>query len=228
MKRSRKNILKFSALILLLVALGFTTWYYSLGELLSVERVRGLVGSYSLLAPLVFMGIYIFATLFFLPGSPLTLAAGAVFGIWAGTLYTVIGATLGASLAFFLSRFLGRDFVEGILEDKTERIYQYNEKLGENGFVWMLFFRLVPLFPFNGLNFGLGLTKVKARDYILGTAIGIIPGSFAYSYFGDSVATLDTWNIVASALLLVALISLPLLYKKYGGGIGGKEDEEEA
>jgi len=98
-----------------------------------------------------------------LPGTPFTIASGLLFGTLYGGLVTVIGATLGATLAFFIARFFGEDFVERILKNKFKKIYEYDEKIEKKGFLVMLFLRLVPLFPFNGLNFSMGLTKIKPK-----------------------------------------------------------------
>jgi uncharacterized membrane protein YdjX (TVP38/TMEM64 family) len=87
------------------------------------------------------------------------------------------------------------------------KLSKYEEAIQQNGFLTVLFLRFVPLFPFNGLNFALGLTSIKARDYILGTLLGIIPGTFAYVFFGDSLGTLSPLKI-AVAVLGLCLLSL--------------------
>ncbi len=203
-----------SALIACVVALKQT----GIVDLFEPERIRDTILGYGIWAPLVYMGLYALASVLFIPGSPLTLAGGAIFGPLYGTLYTVIGATLGAVLAFSLSRYFKQHFLqygEGSVAKKLER---YDEKIASHGFVTVLFLRFVPLFPFNGLNFGLGVTKVSFRDYFLGTFLGIIPGTFAYVYFGDSLASLNITKIVL-AILIVVVLSLvgKIVMKKYHG-----------
>jgi uncharacterized membrane protein YdjX (TVP38/TMEM64 family) len=95
------------------------------------------------------------------------------------------------------------------VEKKYSKIKEYDQKLEENGFMTVLFFRLVPLFPFNGLNFALGLTKVRIKDYFFATLIGIIPGTFAYVYLGSSLAEMNYANIIF-AIVLIILLSLSL------------------
>ena len=103
----------------------------------------------------------------------------ALFDLFEATLYTWIGATLGATLAFLLARLLGRDFFAQLLAGRLQAL---DERLSRNGFFNMLILRLVPLIPFNAINFGAGLTSIRLRDYVLATAIGILPGTFVYQY----------------------------------------------
>ena len=169
------------------------------------------VAGFGVWAPIVYIVAYALASLAFVPGTPLTLAGGALFGVWYGTAYTVVGATIGATLAFVLSRTI-RHFT--FTTDKrmsggavAQKLQVYDEKIATHGFITVLFLRFVPLFPFNGLNFALGFTKVSYRDYVLGTFLGIIPGTFAFVYAGSSLATLNPYKI-GSAVVLVGLLSL--------------------
>ena len=145
------------------------------------EQIRSWIESVDpILARLLYVLFYIAGTVLFLPGSALSFVGALLFGVWEGTLYTWIGATIGATLAFAVARrWLGRDFVEQLLGGKLNLL---DQRLREHGFVSMLVLRLVPLFPFVGVNFGCGLTSVRLRDYVLGTAIGIVPGTFVFQY----------------------------------------------
>lgn len=171
------------------------------------EALKNTVLEFGPLAPIVYMLFYAVASLLFIPGSPITLAGGVLFGQLFGTIYTVVGATIGALLAFTLSRTLGRKFVSFGTSTVSQRLQSYDERIAHHGFITVLFLRFVPLFPFNGLNFALGLTKVSYKDYFFGTFLGIIPGTFAYVYFGDSVTTLNPYKI-GSAMVLVVVLSL--------------------
>jgi uncharacterized membrane protein YdjX (TVP38/TMEM64 family) len=187
--------------VYVLLASGFTAW-------LNPEALQTTVTNFGVFAPMVFIGAYIVATLFFVPGSPLSLLGGVLFGPVYGTLYVVIGATLGALLAFLFSRRLGTLLSKSSDGAIVEKLRVYDERIAANGFVTILFLRLVPLFPFNGLNFALGLTRVRFRDYALGTFLGIMPGTFAYVYFGDSLASLSIVQIGTAILLIGAVIIL--------------------
>ena len=180
------------------------------------ERLKATILGFGLWAPILYIGLYALASLLFIPGSPLTLVGGALFGPWFGTLYTVIGATIGAVLAFILSRAVGHRFIAYGTGKVSQKLQAYDEKIAAHGFLTVLFLRFVPLFPFNGLNFALGFTKVSFKDYFLGTFLGIIPGTFAFVYFGDSLSTLSPVKIVSALGLIVGLSLLgKWIMKKY-------------
>ncbi|HEX5773120.1 MAG TPA: TVP38/TMEM64 family protein [Geomobilimonas sp.] len=165
-----------------------------------------------------FMGIYIVQTALSLPGAAiLSLAAGAIFGAVLGTLYAVIGATVGATLALLVTRYLLRDAVLARFGPKLERI---NRELEERGVNYLLFLRLVPVFPFFLINLAAGLTRLPLRTFVIGTLVGIIPGGFVYCNAGASLATITSMGDVASPRVLgsFALLGLfalvPVLYGK--------------
>ncbi len=135
-------------------------------------------------SPLIFIPLYAFGSAFGLPGTIPTLAGGAIFGVARGMLYNTIGANLGALGAFLLARYLGRDFVARVLKGKAAIL---DEKIGEHGFGTILYLRLIPLVPFNALNFGAGVSRVSVRDYVLGSLIGMLPGTLVYTYFADAL-----------------------------------------
>ncbi len=153
------------------------------------------IESLGAIAPLAFIGIYIISTIAFLPASLLTLGAGIVFGVWLGSLYVFVGATLGAIAAFLVGRYLARDWaVEKIAgNDKFNAI---DRAVGKEGLKIVLLTRLSPLFPFNLLNYAFGLTGVSIQDYIIGS-VGMIPGTLMYVYIGSlagNIALIGTAN----------------------------------
>ena len=135
--------------------------------------------------PLIFMLGYAAATVAFVPGSALTLAAGAVFGLLSGTVYVLIAATTGAALAFLVARYLARRMIEERLED-NQRFAAIDRAVGREGLKIVLLLRLSPVFPFNLLNYALGLTSVRFRDYLIASA-GMLPGTLLYIYAGKVV-----------------------------------------
>lgn len=201
----KKQIIKFGALVLFIATVLFLIKYFGVSEWVNPAVLKEKILGFGALAGFAYMGIYAIATIAFIPGSPLTVAGGVVFGPVFGTLYTVIGATIGATLAFLLARFLGRGFVGSVEGEKFKKLAEYDKKIEENGLGVVLFLRFAPFFPFNGLNFALGLTKVSFKDYFFGTLFGIIPGTFVYTYFGDSLASFNLIQIAFAVLLLVAL-----------------------
>jgi uncharacterized membrane protein YdjX (TVP38/TMEM64 family) len=174
-------------------------------ELLDIESARATILGYGALAPLLYVLFYILASLIFIPGTPLTLLGGAIFGPLYGTIYTIVGASLGAMSAFLIMRFIGGGILKNGSGDIAKRLAEYDEKLKNHGLATVLFLRLAPLFPFNGLNFALGLTSVRFRDYALGTFLGIMPGTFTLVYFGDSLASFSLPKIIGGVVLLILL-----------------------
>lgn len=174
-----------------------------------------------------FMAIYIIQTALSLPGAAiLSLAAGAIFGSIMGTVYANIAATTGATLAFLVTRYLLRDVVLNRFGGKLEGM---NRELEERGFSYLLFLRLVPLFPFFLINLAAGLTRLPLRTFFFGTMLGIIPGGFVYVNAGASLATIDSLSGIASPRVLgsFALLGLfalvPVLYNKFKNRNGGKD-----
>jgi uncharacterized membrane protein YdjX (TVP38/TMEM64 family) len=147
-----------------------------------------------------FMAIYIVQTALSLPGAAiLSLAAGAIFGSIMGTVYANIAATIGATLAFLVTRYLLRDVVLNKFGSKLEGM---NRELETRGFSYLLFLRLVPLFPFFLINLAAGLTRLPLRVFFFGTMLGIIPGGFVYVNAGASLATIDSLSGIASPRVL--------------------------
>ena len=138
--------------------------------------------------PVAFVVGYAVATVAFIPGSLLTLAAGAIFGLGKGTAVVLIGATLGSSMAFLIARYLARSTVERRIQG-NDRFETIDRAVAAEGLKIVFLLRLSPIFPFNLLNYTLGLTSVRFRDYLL-AAFGMIPGTFLYVYYGKALGSL--------------------------------------
>ncbi len=158
-------------------------------------------------APLLFMLLYAIAAVLFLPGSVLTLAGGALFGPVLGTFYNLTGATLGAALAFLLARHLASDWVAA---RSGGRLKQLINGVESEGWRFVAFVRLVPLFPFNLLNYALGLTRIRFSHYVLATYICMLPGAVAYTYLGYAgrEAVGGGEGLIQKALLALALLAI--------------------
>ena len=150
-------------------------------DLFDAAALEAWINDAGVLAPIVFMLIYALATVFFLPGSVITLAGGALFGPVLGTFCNLTGATLGAVLAFLVSRYLASDW---IADKAGGRVKQLINGVEGEGWRFVAFVRLVPLFPFNLLNYALGLTKIRFLHYLVATYIFMLPGAIAYTYLG--------------------------------------------
>jgi uncharacterized membrane protein YdjX (TVP38/TMEM64 family) len=172
-----------------------------------------------------FIAIYIIQTALSLPGAAVfSIAAGAVFGTVMGTLYVNIGATIGATLAFLVARYLFHDLIQNRFGARLEKL---NKELEARSFNYLLFLRLVPVFPFFLINLGAGLTRMSLRTFFLGTMVGIIPGSFVFCNAGASLATITSISEIASprvlgSFALMGLFALvPVFYQKIMQKQGG-------
>ena len=162
--------------------------------------------------PAVFVAGYAGATVAFVPGSVLTLAAGAIFGFVRGVAYVMIGATLGASLAFLVARYIARGAIERRLEG-NRRFAAIDRAVGREGRKIVFLLRLSPVFPFNLLNYALGLTNVRFVDYFI-ACLGMIPGTLLYIYYGKlagDVAQLAGGAAVGRGPEYYAVLGLGLL-----------------
>ena len=145
-----------------------------------LEYIRGL----GFFGVVLFIGLYITATVAFVPGSILTLGAGFVFGLGPGTAYVSIGSTIGATAAFLLGRSLFRDWITAKTE-KNPRFASLDKAVAREGWKIVLLTRLSPVFPFNVLNYAYGLTRIKTLPYLLTSWIGMLPGTLLYVYIGS-------------------------------------------
>ena len=141
---------------------------------------------------IAFMLIYIVATVAFLPGSILTLGAGVLFGVFLGSIYVFISATIGATLAFLVGRYFARGWISKKIAG-NDKFAAIDRAVGREGLKIVLLTRLSPILPFNLLNYGLGVTGVSLKDYVI-ASVGMIPGTIMYVYFGSlfkNIAAID-------------------------------------
>ncbi len=206
----RPQTLKFIGLLTLIIASLIAFQMADLGRYIKPQAIRSTIQSVGPLGPLLYLLIYSIAPVFFFPGWVLSVAGGLAFGPLWGTLLTLVGATIGATLAFFVARYLGRDTVARILKGKIKTL---DDQAAVHGFKVIFFLRLIPLVPFNVLDYIAGFSKISARDYVLGTFLGTIPGTFVYVYLGHSLTDIYSWQFVLAIGLLILLALIPMLYK---------------
>lgn len=220
--------LKFISLIVFIVSAFVLVREGAKAGYLDQDFLRGWIDSFGIWGPAVYIFIYILSAALMVPGLPMTVLGGILFGPVLGTVYVSIGATIGATLAFLIARYLGREWVEGIIHGrKFHDLYLEVEKKG-----WKIvaFTRLIPIFPYNFLNYAFGLTKVKLAHYIAASFIFMLPGIVAYVVFSSSLLGLLSGKVskeFAAGVALVILVSLiPIIYRKIhrnrsnGGGQG--------
>ena len=193
--------------LLVVAALGaLAGWVYAHRGDLDVQALTRAVHRAGPWAPLAFMTLYATATVAFAPGSLLTLAGGALFGPVAGTFYSLTGATIGASGAFLAARYLAADWVRARIGARVEQIVAGVER---EDWRFVAFVRLVPLIPFNLLNYALGLTRIRLSRYVSVSYIAMLPATLAYTYLGYAgrEAAAGGAGMIKKGLLALALLA---------------------
>lgn len=181
---------------------------------LNINDVRNYILSYGEFSAFVFILAYGFKPIaFIVPASLLSIIAGSVFGPFKSLMFSLIGCFLSGTLAFYMSRFLGKSFVNKLLKGKALKL---NSNIEKHGFKIMLIMRLSFIFPYDGLSFAAGLSKMKYLDFILGTIIGIIPEMLMYSFIGNNIEEpLSIKFIVPIIAILIIAVASHYLYKPY-------------
>jgi uncharacterized membrane protein YdjX (TVP38/TMEM64 family) len=218
----RKAMVKAGILVIFIVTAISMIRFTPIKNYLTAEALGQFLETAGFWAPFAYMLFYTVGVCLFLPGTLLTGLGAAIFGPYWGFLYVWIGAMAGASAAFVIGRTLGRDFAASLIGDKLKK---YDDAIEKNGFATVLYLRLV-YFPFTPMNFGMGLTRVRFWDYFAGTGLGIIVGTFIFTFF---IGTLkDVWasgnwgelisfKVFFSIGLFIFSFFIPKIIKKFKG-----------
>ncbi len=206
-----KKLLRVILLILLVAGI---TSVFIYRDQFDPAAFQGWINQAGIFGPLVFMLIYIIGTVLFFPGAALTLIGGALFGPVYGTFYNLTAATIGAAISFLIARYFLSDYVE---QKTAGRVKQLKLGVEKEGWRFIAFVRLVPLFPFNALNYALGLTRIKFWHYVIASYICMLPGGLAYTYFGyiGKEAATGGEGLIQKGLLALALITLILFLPRF-------------
>ena len=213
-----KSWLKWLLLIAVVGAIGMAI---NQSDKLSADTIQAWIDEAGIFGPIVFILVYAVAAVLFLPGSVMTLLGGALYGPVLGTIYNLAGATLGAALAFLIARYLAQDWVQ---QKSGGMLKQLIKGVDDEGWRFVAFVRLVPLFPFNVLNYALGLTRIPFWHYVIASYICMIPGGFAYTYLGYAgrEAATGAEGLIQKILIAIALLAtvafIPRLMKKMRKG----------
>jgi uncharacterized membrane protein YdjX (TVP38/TMEM64 family) len=222
-KPKKRGLLKISVLFAFMLLSFYLVRYTSLREVLTVDQAGRVLDHAGLWAPVFFVLLYAAGVCLFIPGTLLTGFGAALFGPYLGFVYVWIGAMAGASAAFLIGRTLGRDFAASLIGSRLKR---YDDAIRRNGFATVLYLRLI-YFPFTPMNFGMGLTAVRFRDYVLGTALGILVGTFILTLF---IGTLkEVWasgewgrlislRVFLSLFLFIFSLFIPKIIQRFGKG----------
>lgn len=200
----KNKLVKWLLLLLIAAGIGAVIVYR---DQLDADALQSWIEGAGAAAPMLFMLVYIVGTVFFFPGSVLTLLGGALFGPVLGTFYNLTAATLGAMLSFLVARYLASDWV---MNKTGGRLKQLMDGVEKEGWRFVAFVRLVPLFPFNLLNYALGLTRISFSQYSIATYICMLPGAIAYTYLGyiGKEAATGGEGLVQKSMLALALLAV--------------------
>ena len=209
-----KDNVKFLVLIVIIATGIYASIHFDLKDRFSIEKIRQSIQDAGPLGPLLYMATYSVTSIILFPATLLSMSSGAVWGPYLGTFYTVTGAAIASCIPFLLARILGRQLAEKML-NKSNSMNICDKFIGKNGFLTVLAMRLIPIFPWDAVNYGAGLCSVRFRHYILATAVGIIPGSFTYNLIGSSIGTpIDKTKIVIVVALVIFFAAIGYIYKR--------------
>ncbi|KMJ56869.1 SNARE associated Golgi family protein [Bacillus sp. LL01] len=204
---SRNNVIKLFLLVVLVGGLLFINYRY---VSISTSSIREWILGFGAWAPFIYVILYTVRPLVLFPASVLSLGAGLAFGAFWGTVYTIIGATLGAALSFFVARKLGKNLANRSWKGKAAGIQKNMEK---QGFLYILILRLLPILNFDLISYAAGVSKVRFSHFILGTLLGIIPGTFAYNFLGSSFVKGEYTYIIGAAVVFVLIAIIPIFFR---------------
>ncbi len=218
-KFRRVALIKAVLLLIFIVAAVVTVRFTGVREFLTMGKLRTLLAAAGIWGPLAFILIFAAGVCLFIPVTMLTVLGAAIFGPYWGFVYVWVAAMLGAAAAFLIGRFLGREFVASLIGG---RLQKYDEAVERNGFATVLYLHLV-YFPFTAMNFGMGLTRVRYRDYFWATGLGILPQTFIFTFFVGTVkevwatgqwANLLCWKVFFSLGLFIFSLFIPKIINK--------------
>jgi uncharacterized membrane protein YdjX (TVP38/TMEM64 family) len=218
-KGRKRAMIKALVFVVFIIAAVYIVRFTPVKEFFTKTTLSNLLETAGLWAPLFFTIVYAVGVCLFVPGTLLTALGAAIFGAYRGFLYVWIGAMVGSSAAFWIGRTLGREFAASVIGD---RLRKYDDAVERNGFATVLYLRLV-YFPFTPMNFGMGLTKVRFGDYFFGTGLGIIVGTFIFTFFVGTLkevwasghwGQLLSFKVFFSVGLFVFSLFIPKIIKK--------------
>lgn len=184
---------------------------------ITAQSIRDWVSGFGVMAPIAYIFVWAILPIFFFPVPVLALAGGLSFGLVDGTIYTLIGAMVNSSLMFLLANILAKDMVSKYLEDKLPDKWwdRFQSADGKEGFLIVLICRLIPIMPYNVINYVAGLTKIRFSNYFLATLIGIFPGTVIFLNVGDKILDVKSPEFIMSIVFVVILTVVSVVLGKY-------------
>ena len=219
----KKSVIKIGILVSTVAIVYLLLNHYGITDeirLENVPKIKAWVASFGAIAPLVYIGLYLVSTVFFLPGAPVTVLAGFIFGPLWGVFYASIASIISVSVAFLIARYVARDLVERWVKGNAQ-FRKIDEQVDEQGWRILMFTRLVPIFPFNLQNYAYGLTSIRFSTFVIVSAIFMLPGTAVFVQLGGAFVS-GEGNIGKTLLylgiagvLMLGLSLIPKLLRKH-------------
>ena len=188
MKKSKTSIILLTIFCIVITGIGVGI----IGGI-EPEAIQTWLAKMGVFAPIIYVVLYVVATLLILPSTPLNLTGGAIFGVWWGTVWTTIAALIAAIAGFVFTRFLGREYMRRKLARRWDAV---DAEIRQGGLFYLFAIRLLPIIPYGIVNFTAGLTSIKFSDYFLGTLFGTLPGVLPFVLMGAGLTELSQGNIL--------------------------------
>ena len=193
------------------LALGCVGYFGGYFDGITPQGIREFVRGFGALAPLVFLVLFALAPLAPFFNAVLAMAGGLIFGLWQGSVLIMLGALCGGTLGFWIARTFG-DWLRA--RKPSVSAHQLERGMERNGFCIVFLLRLIPLIPFDVISYGAGFSRMRYREYILATLLGIVPGVLVYANIGANALDVHSWGFYAALGLLAGLTALSLVLKK--------------
>lgn len=177
---------------------------------IGVNEIKDYIESFGKMGSIIYIVMFSLVPLTLFPDSVLAIAGGLIFGLFNGYIYTTIGALIGGTLSFYISRKLGRNVVKKFTKEKLDKV---EEMINEKGFFIVFMLRLIPLFPFDVISYGAGLTSIKYKDFILATLFGTIPGILVFVNIGAQSVNIGSTSFYISIAALILLLGISIILK---------------
>jgi uncharacterized membrane protein YdjX (TVP38/TMEM64 family) len=207
-----RQVIKTSIFLTLAVVLIVTHFFWDITSYFQPEQIQRLLAHAGAFAPFLYMAVMALAVIFSpIPSLPLDIAAGAFFGAFLGTVYSVTGAFIGANISFIIARLLGRNFIERFLGGHINFCTYCSDKILTK---IVLFSRLLPVVSFDIVSYGAGLTKMSLKNFSLATVIGMIPLTFIYNYFGSVFVFGKGLTIILGLIMVVFFFIIPRWFER--------------
>ncbi|WAM34073.1 TVP38/TMEM64 family protein [Caldicellulosiruptor morganii] len=201
-------------IFILMIALSIFALIYAEKEhTLTPRYIKQYISHFGIWSPVMFLILYsVKSFIIFIPAGIFMLAAGLSFGTFFGALILIVGTLLSSTIGFVFARYFGKDYVQKKLQNT--KFSNLGSRIAQKGFLIILLLRLVPILPYDAINYICGLSRIKYRDFILATLIGTIPACFLYAYLGENLLKPFSKGFYLSIILVILISLTPMIFAK--------------